>query len=82
MLEDSTFFIFMIASSNTSKKQQTINSSISLSGIGLHSGKKVAINIEPAEINNGIKFIRTGQMLLQRTYVQLLQIKKDLQYLL
>ena len=51
----------MIASSNTSKKQQTINSSISLSGVGLHSGKKVAINIEPAEINNGIRFIRTDQ---------------------
>ena len=51
----------MIASSNTSKKQQTINSSISMSGVGLHSGKKVAINIEPAEINNGIKFIRTDQ---------------------
>ena len=49
----------MIASSNSSKKQQTINSSISLSGVGLHSGKKVAISFEPAEINSGIKFIRT-----------------------
>ena len=49
----------MIASSNSSKKQQTINSSMSLSGVGLHSGRKVAINIEPAEVNNGIRFIRT-----------------------
>ena len=49
----------MIASSNTSKKQQTIKSSAFLSGVGLHTGKKVAIKIEPAENNNGIKFIRT-----------------------
>ena len=49
----------MIASSNTSRKQQTINTSLFLSGVGLHSGKKVSLNIEPAEINNGIKFIRT-----------------------
>ena len=49
----------MIASSNTSRKQQTINTSLFLSGVGLHSGKKVSLNIEPAVINNGIIFIRT-----------------------
>ena len=49
----------MIANSNISSNQQTIKKSFSLSGIGLHSGKKVKITIEPAKVNNGIKFIRT-----------------------
>ena len=50
----------MIASnSNKSKKQQTIKSEFSLSGIGLHSGEKVNIVVQPASPNNGIKFIRT-----------------------
>ena len=49
----------MIASSNLSKKQQTLKSDFSLSGVGLHSGKKVNITIQPSKINNGIKFIRT-----------------------
>ncbi len=49
----------MIANSNISSNQQTIKKSFSLSGIGLHSGKKVTITIEPAKVNNGIKFIRT-----------------------
>ena len=49
----------MIADLNISKKQQTIQSEFSLRGIGLHSGKKVKIDIQPAESNNGIKFIRT-----------------------
>lgn len=49
----------MIASSNISKKQQTIHSEFSLEGFGLHSGKKVNITIQPAKANNGIKFIRT-----------------------
>ena len=48
----------MIANNNLSKKQQTLSSDISLKGIGLHSGKEVNITIEPAIINNGIKFIR------------------------
>ena len=49
----------MIANSNTSTNQQTIRKSFSLNGIGLHSGKKVKITVEPAKVNNGIKFIRT-----------------------
>ena len=49
----------MIASSNISTNQQTIGKSFSLSGIGLHSGQKVKITVEPANVNNGIKFIRT-----------------------
>ena len=49
----------MIANLNSSKKQQTIGSEFNLNGIGLHSGKKVNISIEPAGVNSGIKFIRT-----------------------
>ena len=49
----------MIANSNISSTQQTIGKSFSLNGIGLHSGKKVKITVEPAKVNNGIKFIRT-----------------------
>ena len=41
--------------------QQTIEESISLEGIGLHSGKIVKIKLEPADINNGVKFIRTDK---------------------
>ena len=49
----------MIANSNISSNQQTIRKSFSLNGIGLHTGKKVKITVEPAKVNNGIKFIRT-----------------------
>ena len=38
--------------------QKTIKSAISLSGIGLHSGKKVKLNIIPAQPNFGIVFKR------------------------
>ena len=40
----------MIASSNITKKQQTISSGISFSGVGLHSGKKVSVSINPGAI--------------------------------
>ena len=49
----------MIANTNISTNEQTIRKSFSLNGIGLHSGKKVKITVEPAKANNGIKFIRT-----------------------
>ena len=49
----------MIANSNISLNQQTIRKSFSLDGIGLYSGKTVKITIEPAKVNNGIKFSRT-----------------------
>lgn len=38
--------------------QQTIARSVSLIGVGLHSGKKVAINIDPAPADTGIVFSR------------------------
>ncbi|MGV7224493.1 MAG: UDP-3-O-acyl-N-acetylglucosamine deacetylase [Nitrospinales bacterium] len=38
--------------------QRTLEQSVSCSGIGLHSGKKVNLVLKPAPINHGIKFIR------------------------
>ena len=49
----------MIANILKQKKQQTVKSAIPFQGIGLHSGKKVNILIEPANENSGIHFIRT-----------------------
>ena len=39
--------------------QKTLKSSISCSGIGLHTGQKVAISIIPADAHSGIVFRRT-----------------------
>ena len=39
--------------------QHTIRKEISVSGIGLHAGKDVNINLRPAGIDSGIVFIRT-----------------------
>ncbi|AGF47117.1 UDP-3-O-[3-hydroxymyristoyl] N-acetylglucosamine deacetylase [Candidatus Kinetoplastibacterium desouzaii TCC079E] len=39
-------------------KQRSIKKSVSATGIGLHSGKKVNITFRPAEVNNGIIFHR------------------------
>lgn len=41
-----------------SEKQRTLKSSIRLSGIGLHTGEKVTIEICPATDNHGYKFQR------------------------
>jgi len=41
------------------KKQKTIASQISLSGVGIHTGNKVKITFKPAEAFSGITFIRT-----------------------
>ena len=40
-------------------KQKTLKKAISLSGVGLHSGKKVNINLIPQSPNTGIYFKRT-----------------------
>lgn len=48
----------MIAINRKNNNQQTIKDSFTLQGIGLHSGKNVELKLEPAEIDNGIKFIR------------------------
>jgi UDP-3-O-[3-hydroxymyristoyl] N-acetylglucosamine deacetylase len=39
--------------------QRTIKLPVYCSGIGLHSGKEVKLEIHPAPVNHGIKFIRT-----------------------
>ncbi len=40
-------------------KQQTLQTSISISGVGIHTGKSVTITLEPAAPHTGIKFHRT-----------------------
>jgi len=39
-------------------KQKTLARSFSLEGVGLHTGKSVIIEFEPAEVNYGIRFMR------------------------
>lgn len=40
-------------------KQQTIKNEITVSGTGLHSGRKVSIKFKPAKPGSGIVFVRT-----------------------
>ena len=40
-------------------KQKTLKKEISLSGVGLHSGKKVSIKLIPQRPNTGIHFKST-----------------------
>ncbi len=44
--------------------QHTLKKSISLAGIGLHSGKPVSLVVYPGEINSGLRFVRSdlGQL--------------------
>jgi UDP-3-O-[3-hydroxymyristoyl] N-acetylglucosamine deacetylase/3-hydroxyacyl-[acyl-carrier-protein] dehydratase len=42
----------------TMVKQKTIKAEISLTGVGLHTGKEVTMTFKPAPINNGYTFIR------------------------
>jgi len=39
-------------------KQKTIQSEITLSGVGLHTGAEVTMTLKPAPINNGFTFVR------------------------
>ncbi|MEM8916183.1 MAG: UDP-3-O-acyl-N-acetylglucosamine deacetylase [Pseudomonadota bacterium] len=39
--------------------QRTLKTDIGCTGIGLHSGSKVSLKIRPADINTGIRFLRT-----------------------
>lgn len=41
-----------------SKKQKTIKSEITLSGVGLHTGNTVSMTLKPAPINHGFAFSR------------------------
>lgn len=39
-------------------KQKTIQNEISLTGVGLHTGKEVQMTFKPAPVNNGYTFVR------------------------
>jgi UDP-3-O-[3-hydroxymyristoyl] N-acetylglucosamine deacetylase / 3-hydroxyacyl-[acyl-carrier-protein] dehydratase len=39
-------------------KQKTIKTDVSLTGVGLHTGKEVKITFKPAPVNNGFTFVR------------------------
>jgi UDP-3-O-[3-hydroxymyristoyl] N-acetylglucosamine deacetylase/3-hydroxyacyl-[acyl-carrier-protein] dehydratase len=39
-------------------KQKTIKTEISLTGVGLHTGKEVTMTFKPAPVNNGFTFVR------------------------
>lgn len=41
-----------------SKKQKTIKSEVTLSGVGLHTGNTVSMTLKPAPINHGFAFCR------------------------
>jgi UDP-3-O-[3-hydroxymyristoyl] N-acetylglucosamine deacetylase len=41
-------------------KQTTLRGRATLSGIGVHSGRSVAVTVHPAEADTGITFLRTG----------------------
>ena len=39
-------------------KQLTVKEAVTISGVGLHSGKTATITIKPAIANSGIEFVR------------------------
>ena len=39
-------------------KQKTIQSEITLTGVGLHTGKEVTMTLKPAPVNHGFSFVR------------------------
>jgi len=52
----------------TMVKQKTIKKEISLTGVGLHTGKEVTITFKPAPVNNGFTFVRVdleGQPIIE-----------------
>jgi len=51
----------MIDTNHKNNNQQTISNSISVKGIGLHTGNLVELTLEPAPVDNGIKFIRVDK---------------------
>ncbi len=42
-----------------SDKQKTLKEEVSLSGIGLHTGREVTLTIKPGKENTGFVFVRT-----------------------
>ena len=48
--------------------QKTIKNSVSVSGVGIHTGVATNMTLKPAKANTGIKFIRTD--LSERTIIK------------
>ncbi len=48
----------MIDILNNSHNQQTLSESVTINGIGLHSGINVSMHLYPAKANYGVKFVR------------------------
>ena len=72
--------------------QKTISKKISFSGIGIHTGEKVNLDLLPASPNTGIIFIRTDlknnntiypnySNVWTQHYVQLFQMNMEQKYL-
>lgn len=55
-LDESKFIDFAPPKLKTAKTEKTISNSIKISGIGLHSGKKVTMKLSPAPKNTGYVF--------------------------
>ena len=58
---------------NTEIKQKTIKDAISLTGVGLHTGKDVTLTFKPAVANSGLAFKRVdleGQKMQKKIVVQ------------
>jgi UDP-3-O-[3-hydroxymyristoyl] N-acetylglucosamine deacetylase len=56
-------------------KQRTLDKEIGCTGVGLHCGEKVTINIKPAPANTGIRFVRVdieGQPSVEARYENVL----------
>jgi UDP-3-O-[3-hydroxymyristoyl] N-acetylglucosamine deacetylase/3-hydroxyacyl-[acyl-carrier-protein] dehydratase len=52
----------------TMVKQKTIKAEISLTGVGLHTGREVKMTFKPAPVNNGFTFVRVdleGQPIIE-----------------
>ena len=52
----------MIDINPNKQNQQTIREAISISGIGLHSGRQVDMKLVPARVDQGVKFIRSDKI--------------------
>ena len=44
-----------------SEKQRTLAEAVSFTGVGLHTGKEVTLEVVPAPDNHGYKFQRVDQ---------------------
>jgi UDP-3-O-[3-hydroxymyristoyl] N-acetylglucosamine deacetylase len=56
--ENFRYLILFDRESDVGYRQRTVRESISCTGIGLHSGKKVNLTIKPAPPDSGIRFLR------------------------